>query len=53
MRPGETAGGGATTLKTRAGSPKLAELEGLLGDFMVEDEVARTSQAVIYRIRAG
>ena len=33
--------------------PDLAHLERQLGDLVVESEVARTSRAVIYRIRCG
>ncbi|MBZ0110953.1 MAG: serine/threonine protein kinase, partial [Thermoanaerobaculia bacterium] len=40
------------SLATRPGSPRIAELEGLLGDFLVEKEIARTPRAAIYRIRS-
>ncbi|HXT49453.1 MAG TPA: protein kinase, partial [Thermoanaerobaculia bacterium] len=43
--------GGA--LRTRQDSPRIGELEKLLGDFLIEEELARTPRAVIYRIRAG
>jgi Nif-specific regulatory protein len=40
-------------LRTREDGPRIADLERQLGDFLVEDELARTPRAVIYRIRAG
>ena len=40
-------------LRTRDDAPRIADLERHLGDFLVEDELARTPRAVIYRIRAG
>ena len=43
---------GESPLATRSGSPRIAELEGLLGDFLVEEEIARTPRAMIYRIRS-
>ncbi len=43
--------GGA--LRTRQDAPRIAELEKQLGDFLIEEELARTPRAVIYRIRAG
>jgi len=43
--------GGA--LRTRQDAPRIAELEKLLGDFLIEEELARTPRAMIYRIRAG
>ncbi|MDX1631825.1 MAG: protein kinase, partial [Thermoanaerobaculia bacterium] len=42
-----------TPLRTREGGPSLSELESQIGDFLVEKELARTPQTVIYRIRAG
>ena len=43
--------GGA--MRTRQDAPRIGELEKLLGDFLIEEELARTPRAVIYRIRAG
>ncbi len=43
----------AGALRTRQDSPRIGELEKLLGDFLIEEELARTPRAVIYRIRAG
>ena len=40
-------------LRTRGGGPDLSHLERLLGDLLVEEEIARTPRAVIYRIRSG
>lgn len=40
-------------LRSRRGGPDLADLERLLGDVVVEGEVARTPLAAIYRIRTG
>src|SRR5687768_15727184 len=39
--------------RVRRGGPDLAELERLLGDVVVEAEIARTAMAAIYRIRTG
>jgi Nif-specific regulatory protein len=46
-------GASAGALRTRQDSPRIGELEKLLGDFLIEEELARTPRAVIYRIRAG
>ncbi len=44
---------GGPRLRTRRGTPELAHLESLLGDLLIEGEIARTPRAVVYRIRAG
>ena len=42
-----------TTVRTRQDAPRIGDLEKLLGDFLIEEELARTQRAVIYRIRSG
>jgi Nif-specific regulatory protein len=49
--PAATAGG--AVIRARRGGPDLADLEPLLGDVLVEGEVARSPLAAIYRIRLG
>ena len=41
------------SFRTREGGPDLSYLERQLGDVLVEEEIARTPRAVIYRIRSG
>jgi tetratricopeptide (TPR) repeat protein/tRNA A-37 threonylcarbamoyl transferase component Bud32 len=44
---------GGSSSRLRNGGPDLAYLERLLGDVLVEGEMARTPRAAVYRIRAG
>jgi serine/threonine-protein kinase len=44
---------GGTSARLRNGGPDLSYLERLLGDVLVEGEMARTPRAAIYRIRVG
>lgn len=43
---------GGSSLRMRSGAPDLGSLEAQLGDLLFEGEIARTSRAVIHRIRA-